>query len=138
MQLLRRTAKGFLYNKDEPIPLAISEVEAEELVRDSMKTGFEIVLPTIHTEYCPGPSGGSQRLEETARQMTKYMDKYLLEFVPTVVPEDETMAHLMTFENTAYLPLIDQWSSWTWKEDYFLSWNEALKQICFTYFQYAC
>lgn len=32
MQLLHRTAKGFLHNKDEPVPLAFSEVEAEELV----------------------------------------------------------------------------------------------------------
>ncbi|KAJ2988073.1 hypothetical protein NUW58_g4165 [Xylaria curta] len=131
VQLLHRTVKDFLHNKNESGALAFTQVEAEDLVRKSMKTYLELVLPINSTMYCPVPVTSNQRLGTTVENMAHYLEKkYLLEFVLTALPEHETIPHLMIFETSVFPPLMEQRDHWPW--------DEALKTISSQYFEFVC
>ncbi|KAI0412862.1 hypothetical protein F5X98DRAFT_391379 [Xylaria grammica] len=131
VQLLHRTVKEFLHDREASGVLSFSQAEADDLVQRSMRSYLARVLPSTESAHSPVPAKFGDDLKVTVREMSEYLDKkFLLDFVLTNLPEEELLCHLMIFEHSVNPNLMKQRDNWPW--------NDSLEYIATRYLQFAC
>ncbi|GAW20767.1 hypothetical protein ANO14919_102780 [Xylariales sp. No.14919] len=130
VQLLYRTVKEFLYDREGSGVLLFFQAEADDLVQRSMRSYLARVLPSTELAYSLVPAKFGDDLEVMVRAMSEYFDKkFLLDFVLTNLPEEEFLCYLMIFEHSVNPNLMKQRDNWPW--------NDLLEYIAIRYLQIA-